>query len=91
MRVEAAIMIYNRSVNFPRVCNIGDDLKVTSSPYAEVRAVVDNHDDPTIPASTVRTWIIGLVFVGAGAFINQFFSIRYPGICEFVLLLSWFR
>jgi len=55
-------------------------IMIYNSPYAEVRAVVDNHDDPTIPASTVRAWIIGLVFVGAGAFINQFFSIRYPGI-----------
>ena len=31
-------------------------------------------------ASSFRTWIIGTIFVGAGAFINQFFSIRYPGI-----------
>jgi len=55
-------------------------LIIYNSPYAEVRAVVDNHDDPTIPASTVRAWVIGLVFVAAGAFINQFFSIRYPSI-----------
>ncbi|KAH7100232.1 OPT oligopeptide transporter [Auriculariales sp. MPI-PUGE-AT-0066] len=55
-------------------------IMVYNSPYAEVRAVVDNHDDPTIPASTVRAWIVGLIFVGAGSFINQFFSIRYPGI-----------
>jgi len=45
-----------------------------------VRAVVDNHDDPTIPASTFRAWFIGIAFVAAGVFINQFFSIRYPGI-----------
>jgi hypothetical protein len=45
-----------------------------------VRAVVDNHDDPTIPASTFRAWLIGIIFVAAGAFINQFFSIRYPAI-----------
>jgi len=31
-------------------------------------------------ASSFRTWVIGTLFVGAGAFINQFFSIRYPGI-----------
>jgi len=55
-------------------------IMIYNSPYAEVRAVVDNHDDPTIPASTVRGWVIGLIFVAAGAFINQFFSIRYPGI-----------
>jgi hypothetical protein len=41
--------------------------------------VVDNHDDPNIPASTFRSWIIGTVLVAAGGFINQFLSIRYPG------------
>jgi hypothetical protein len=51
-----------------------------NSPYAEVRAVVDNHDDPNIPASTFRSWVIGTLFVAAGAFINQFFSIQYPSI-----------
>jgi len=45
-----------------------------------VRAVVDNHDDPSMPASTFRAWFVGIIFVAAGGFINQFFSIRYPGI-----------
>jgi hypothetical protein len=31
-------------------------------------------------ASTFRSWVIGTLFVLVGAFINQFFSIRYPGI-----------
>ncbi|EPQ54770.1 OPT-domain-containing protein [Gloeophyllum trabeum ATCC 11539] len=51
-----------------------------NSAYPEVRAVVDNHDDPSMPASTFRSWTIGLIYVAAGAFINQFFSIRQPGI-----------
>ena len=51
-----------------------------NSPYAEVRAVVDNHDDPDMAASTFRSWFIGTIFVGAGGFINQFFGIRAPGI-----------
>jgi hypothetical protein len=51
-----------------------------NSPYTEVRAVVDNHDDPNMPASTFRSWFIGTLFVAAAASINQFFSIRYPGI-----------
>ncbi|EJD47639.1 OPT oligopeptide transporter [Auricularia subglabra TFB-10046 SS5] len=55
-------------------------LIIYNSPYPEVRAVVDNHDDPSLPASTFRAWSIGLIFVAAGAFINQFFSIRYPAI-----------
>ncbi|KAJ7775950.1 OPT-domain-containing protein [Mycena maculata] len=63
-----------------------DELKVEAamivinSPYAEVRAIVDNHDDPSMPASTFRTWVIGTIFCAAEAFLNQFFSIRYPGI-----------
>ena len=50
-----------------------------NSPYAEVRAVVDNHDDSKMPASTFRSWVIGTLLVGADSFINQFFSIRYSG------------
>ncbi|KAF7375383.1 OPT-domain-containing protein [Mycena sanguinolenta] len=63
-----------------------DELKVEAamivinSPYAEVRAVIDNHDDVNMPANTFRTWIIGSILVAAGAFLNQFFSIRYPAI-----------
>jgi len=51
-----------------------------NSPYAEVRAVVDNHDDPNIPCSTIRAWVIGLVFSAILGFINQLFSIRQPAI-----------
>lgn len=51
-----------------------------NSPYAEVRAVVSNEDDSTLPSSTVRAWVIGVLFVVAGAFINQLFSVRQPSI-----------
>ncbi|CAK5282652.1 unnamed protein product [Mycena citricolor] len=70
-------------VEFQRVY---EELKVeaammnVNSAYAEVRAVVSNKDDPTTPVLTFRTWVIGTIFVGAGGFINQFFSIRFPGI-----------
>ncbi|KAJ7861039.1 OPT-domain-containing protein [Mycena leptocephala] len=66
--------------------HVYDELKVEAamikinSAYAEVRAVVDNHDDTSVPAGTFRAWVIGTIFVGAGGFINQFFSIRFPGI-----------
>jgi hypothetical protein len=53
---------------------------IQNSPYAEVRAVVDNHDYPDTAASTFRSWVIGTLFVAAAAFINQLFNIRYPGI-----------
>ncbi|KAJ7080676.1 OPT-domain-containing protein [Mycena epipterygia] len=36
------------------------------SPYAEVRAVVDNHDNIHLPAATFRTWVIGSIFVCLG-------------------------
>lgn len=55
-------------------------LITNNSPYAEVRAVVDNHDDPTMPCSTIRAWVLGIFFSGAIAFINGFFGIRQPSI-----------
>jgi hypothetical protein len=53
-------------------------LITNNSPYAEVRAVVDNTDDVNMASSTIRAWVIGLLFVVALAFINQLFSIRQP-------------
>ncbi|PNP47306.1 hypothetical protein TGAMA5MH_01122 [Trichoderma gamsii] len=55
-------------------------LITTNSPYAEVRSVVDNKDDPTMPCSTIRAWVLGIFFSGAIAFINGFFGIRQPAI-----------
>ncbi|OAA56306.1 Tetrapeptide transporter, OPT1/isp4 [Niveomyces insectorum RCEF 264] len=55
-------------------------LIMNNSPYAEVRAVVSNRDDPNTPCSTVRAWTIGIGFSIALAFINQLFSIRQPSI-----------
>ncbi|PHH72196.1 hypothetical protein CDD80_4690 [Ophiocordyceps camponoti-rufipedis] len=51
-----------------------------NSPYAEVRAVVSNRDDPSTPCSTIRSWAIGLVFAVLLAFVNQLFEIRQPAI-----------
>lgn len=55
-------------------------LITVNSPYAEVRAVVDNHDEARTPCSTVRSWVIGMGFAFVLAFINQLFSIRQPAI-----------
>jgi OPT family small oligopeptide transporter len=55
-------------------------LITNNSPYAEVRAVVDNHDDPNTPCSTIRAWVLGLAFSCILGFINQLFSIRQPSI-----------
>ncbi|PKS13115.1 hypothetical protein jhhlp_000457 [Lomentospora prolificans] len=53
-------------------------LITTSSPYSEVRAIVESEDDPNTPCSTIRAWVIGLLFSFALAFVNQLFSIRLP-------------
>lgn len=55
-------------------------LITSNSPYAEVRAVVDNHDDPTLPVSTIRAWVIGVFFACCISFINSFFDVRLPSI-----------
>lgn len=55
-------------------------LVTNNSPYAMVRGVVDNFDDPTLPSLTFRVWFIGIIFVGIGAFINQLFDIRQPPV-----------
>ena len=55
-------------------------LITSNSPYAEVRAVVDNHDDPTLPVSTLRAWAIGIFFSCCISFINSFFDVRLPSI-----------
>lgn len=55
-------------------------LITNNSPYSEVRAVVDNHDDPTMPCSTIRAWVMGIFFSIAISFINGFFEIRQPTI-----------
>jgi OPT family small oligopeptide transporter len=55
-------------------------LITNNSPYAEVRSVVDNHDDPSMPASTLRAWAIGIFFACIISFINSFFDVRLPSI-----------
>nr|QBZ39424.1 sexual differentiation process protein 2 [Thermochaetoides thermophila] len=55
-------------------------LITNNSPYAEVRAVVDNHDDPNLPVSTIRAWAMGIFFAVCISFINAFFDVRMPSI-----------
>lgn len=51
-----------------------------SSPYPEVNAAVPLGDDPSIPANTVRAWILGMFFVTFGSGLNMIFSLRQPSI-----------
>ncbi|KAN0129006.1 oligopeptide transporter [Lactarius tabidus] len=50
------------------------------SPYPEVRSAVANTDDPTMPASTFRAWVIGLMWAILIPGVNQFFYFRYPSV-----------
>ncbi|PFH49542.1 hypothetical protein AMATHDRAFT_48643 [Amanita thiersii Skay4041] len=50
------------------------------SPYPEVRSAVSNTDDPTIPASTIRSWLIGIIWAILIPGLNQFFFFRYPSV-----------
>ncbi|KAG6006589.1 hypothetical protein E4U43_000421 [Claviceps pusilla] len=56
-------------------------LITNNSPYAEVRAVADNHDDAGMPVSTTRAWTIGIVFSCLAAFANQ--SLRSKRLSRF--------
>ncbi|KAI0250494.1 OPT oligopeptide transporter protein-domain-containing protein [Lactifluus subvellereus] len=50
------------------------------SPYAEVRSAVANTDDPMMPSSTFRAWVVGIIWAVLMAGVNQFFFFRYPTI-----------
>ena len=50
------------------------------SPYPEVRSAVANFDDPEMPASTIRAWILGIAWAILLSGINQFFFFRYPSV-----------
>lgn len=52
--------------------------KVLNSPYPEVRAAVPNTDDPSMPQSTPRMWVIGMVLVTACSGLNVLFSLHMP-------------
>ncbi|SPO05347.1 related to sexual differentiation process protein isp4 [Cephalotrichum gorgonifer] len=67
-------------------------LITNNSPYAEVRAVAENDDDPDTPCSTIRAWAIGILFAIPISFVNQLFSITYPSLfvlSNVVQLLAW--
>lgn len=66
-------------------------LITNNSPYAEVRAVVENYDVDA-PCSTIRSWVIGILFAIPISITNQLFSISYPHLLilsNVVQLLAW--
>ncbi|KAF9462505.1 small oligopeptide transporter [Collybia nuda] len=62
--------------------NIDSDSVVLEddSPYPEVRSAVANFDDPEMPASTLRAWVLGLFWAIIIPGMNQFFYFRYPSV-----------
>jgi hypothetical protein len=65
------------------------------SPYPEVRSAVANTDDPTMPTSTIRAWVVGLFWAVLLPGVNQFFLFRYPAVyidqvCENIFP-TWFQ
>ncbi|KAH7267664.1 OPT oligopeptide transporter protein-domain-containing protein [Fusarium redolens] len=63
------------------------ELMLNSSIYPEVRAVVDDTDDPTLPVGTFRVFLLGTIFAIVGTGVEQFFSLRMPpiGLSTFVV------
>jgi OPT family oligopeptide transporter len=53
-----------------------DNKEVNDSPIEQVRLTVPITDNPTQPALTFRTWIIGLGCCVTLSFVNQFFDLR---------------
>ncbi|KAJ7030206.1 small oligopeptide transporter [Mycena alexandri] len=50
------------------------------SPYPEVRSAVANTDDPEMPVTTFRTWVIGLLWAIIIPFFFRFPSVTITGI-----------
>ncbi|CAL1384779.1 unnamed protein product [Linum trigynum] len=53
-----------------------EEEEVNDSPIEQVRLTVPITDDPTIPALTFRTWVLGVASCVFLSFLNQFFSFR---------------
>ena len=48
------------------------------SPYIELQSAVANTDNPMIPSSTSRAWVLGIIWAVLIPGVNQFFFFRYP-------------
>lgn len=55
--------------------NIGDIEE--DSPYPEVRSAVANVDDPAMPCSTIRAWILGMTMAIIIPGLNQFLCVPF--------------
>ncbi|XP_037491243.1 oligopeptide transporter 1 [Jatropha curcas] len=66
----------NRQSNIRMEEIVKGDEEVNDNPIEEVRLTVPITDDPTEPALTFRTWVLGIASCALLAFVNQFFSYR---------------
>lgn len=67
--------------NLSQILSTDDYAGVTvddDSPYPEVRASVPNTDDPTLPQSTIRMWVLGFILTTVGCGMNLLFSLHAP-------------
>ncbi|RMZ77604.1 hypothetical protein DV737_g4273, partial [Chaetothyriales sp. CBS 132003] len=62
----------------------------SNSVYQEVRAIVPASDNVEEPTNTIRMWVIGLIWAGGLAALNQFFYPRLPTITVSVYLAQLF-
>ncbi|KAK0599821.1 hypothetical protein LWI29_008946 [Acer saccharum] len=56
--------------------DLDGDKEVDDSPIEEVRLTVPITDDPSLPALTFRTWVLGIISCCILSFVNQFFGYR---------------
>ncbi|KAK9156369.1 hypothetical protein Sjap_003849 [Stephania japonica] len=52
------------------------DKEIDDNPIDQVRLTVSTTNDPTLPALTFRTWVLGMISCCLLAFLNQFFGYR---------------
>lgn len=72
----------------PRSSNEEDE----DSPARLVAKVVPETDDPSLPTSTLRVWLIGSLLGGIGAGVNQIFFFKSNGVGFggfFIVLISY--
>ena len=69
-------VIYTHSYLLCCQFDYAGDKEVDDSPIEEVRLTVPITDDPSLPALTFRTWVLGLISCCLLAFLNQFFGYR---------------
>jgi len=81
-KLASSILTHHESAIFdvfdPNIDN--DSVLEDDSPYPEVRSAVANFDDPDMPASTLRAWILGVTWAVIIPGMNQFFYFRYPSV-----------